>query len=117
MKLVYKTKYTYPEYQLKTEFIKGTFSENDWRLGETACVGRWFYQLPNESEYAIYKFAERTPTGNKKLRWEVYHNGKFSNNYFTGFYDAVNSIEDEIAFNGFDKDLTKYRIQGTFIED
>ncbi len=114
MKCVYDTKYNYPDYKLKTEFRVGTYSENEWKLGEIACVDRYFYRLPNGSEYAIFKFAERTRTGNKKLRWEVYHNGKFSNNYFTCFEDATNCIENEIAFNGFDKNRSKYRINGRY---
>ena len=74
-RFVYRTKYTYPDYKLKSEFYVGTFGENDWQLGEVACVDRVFYRLPNGSEYAIFKFAERTRTGGKRLRWEEWHNG------------------------------------------
>ena len=59
----------------KMEFTPGTWGENDWEKGESACVDRVFYVLPNGSEYAIFKFCERTMTGHKKLRWEAYHNG------------------------------------------
>ena len=110
-KLVYHTKYQYPDYKLKPEFYVGTFGENDWRLGEVACVDRVFYRLPNDSEYAIFKFAERTRTGGKRLRWEEWHNGKFSNNYFTCFEDAVDGLENECAFNGFGT-RNKHRMWG-----
>ena len=110
-KLVYRTKYTYPDYKLKPEFYVGTFGENDWQLGEVACVDRVFYRLPNGSEYAIFKFAERTWTGGKRLRWEEWHNGKFSNNYFTCFEDAVDGLENECAFWGFGT-RNKHRIWG-----
>ena len=103
-------KYNYPAYKLKSEFKPGTFSENEWKINESACVDRSFYILPNESEYAIFKFATRTPTGRKALRWEVYHNGKFSNNYFNGYDEAVHSIKDEISFWGFDGQLHHYRV-------
>lgn len=115
-RFVYRTKYTYPDYKLKSEFNVGTFGENDWKLGETACVDRCYYRLPNGSEYAIFKFAERTRTGGKRLRWEVYHNGRFSNNYFTCFDDAVECVENEIAFNGFEKNRSKYRIESKWEE-
>ena len=110
-RFVYDTKYSYPDYKLKLEFYVGTFSEDDWKLGESACVDQCYYRLPNDSEYAIFKFAERTRTGGKRLRWEVYHNGRFSNNYFTCFDDAVEEVNNEIRFNGFDKDMSKYRIR------
>lgn len=110
-RFVYHTKYQYPDYKLKMEFGVGTFSENEWKLGETACVSRCYYRLPNDSEYAIFKFAERTPTGRKRLRWEVYHNGRFSNNYFTCFDDAVECVENEMMFWGYGKDRNKYRIE------
>ena len=88
-------KYKYPDYNLKYEFTPGTYSENDCGFGETACVDRAFYSLPNESEYAIFKFCKRTMTGQKKCRWEVWHNGRFYNNYFTSFDDAVRNVEGE----------------------
>lgn len=113
--IIYPTKYTYPDYKLKAEFTVGTYSENDWKFGESACVSRCFYRLPNESEYAIFKFAERTMTGRKKLRWEVYHNGRFHNNWFTCFDDAASCVDDEIAFNGYEKNRNKYRIEGTYM--
>ena len=116
-KFVYDTKYQYPNYKLKSEFTVGTFSENDWKLGESACVDRAYYRLPNGSEYAIFKFAERTRTGKKRLRWEVYHNGKFSNNYFTCFDDAVLSVEDEMVFWGYGKNRNKYRIESRWEEE
>ena len=103
-------KYKYPDYKLKMEFTPGTFGENDWRLGESACVDRAYYILPNGSEYVIFKFAERTMTGRKKVRWEEWHNGKFSNNYFTSFDDAVRRMESEIEFNGFKSGRQNYRI-------
>lgn len=103
-------KYEYPDYNRKVEFTPGANNEKGWKLGETACVDRAFFVLPNGSEYAIFKFAERTITGGKKLRWEKWHNGKFSNNYFTCFADAVKSCEDEIKFFGFPDSLQKYRI-------
>lgn len=102
--------YEYPNYKLKMEFTPGTWGENDWELGECACVDCAFYVLPNGSEYAIFKFAERTKTGRKKLRWEAYHNGRFYNNYFRGFEEAVSSVENEIAFNGFGGSRQDYRI-------
>ena len=103
-------KYDYPNYKLKPEFTPGTYSENSWKPGETACVDRTFFVLPNGSEYAIFKFAERTMTGRKRLRWEVWHNGEFLNNYFTCFDDAVKRCENEIAFFGFPGNRQKYRI-------
>lgn len=59
-------KYNYPKYKLKMEFTPGTWGENDWKLGEQACVDRAFYVLPGGTEYAIFKFVERTRTGRKK---------------------------------------------------
>ena len=108
--MIDKMKYYFPNYVLKCEFTPGTYSENDWALGETACVDRAFYVLPNGSEYTIYKFAERTHTGRKKIRWEVWHNGRFLNNYFTNFEDAASSIQNEIAFFGFPGNRQEYRI-------
>lgn len=116
-RFVYHTKYKYPEYKLKSEFQVGTYSENDWQLGEVACVDRCYYRLPNDSEYAIFKFAERTYSGGKRLRWEVYHNGKFSNNYFTCFNDAVRSVEDEMVFCGYGKNRNKYRIESRWEDE
>jgi hypothetical protein len=113
---VYRTNHKYPDYKLKHEFSVGTFGENDWKLGEIACVDRYYYRLPNDSEYAIFKFAERTRTGGKKLRWEVYHNGKFSNNYFTCLDDATECIENEISFFGFKGNRSKYRIESEWEE-
>ena len=103
-------KHTFPTYTLKSEFTPGTWGENDWEPGETACVDRTYYALPNGSEYAIFKFCERTHTGRKKLRWEAWHNGRFYNNYFTCFDDAVNSVENEIRFNGFKGNRNTYRV-------
>lgn len=103
-------RYNYPNYVLKQEFTPGTYSENAWVLGETACVDRVFYVLPNGSEYAIFKFAERTMTGRKRCRWEVWYNGRFYNNYFTSFKDAVSSVESEIGFNGFTGKRQDYRV-------
>lgn len=103
-------KYEYPNYKLKSEYTTGTWGENDWELGEIACVDRAFYSLPNGSEYAIFKFCERTRTGRKKVRWEEWYNGRFSNNYFTCFDDAVRSVENEIAFHGFEGTRQKYRV-------
>lgn len=103
-------KYQFPTHKLKSEFTPGAWGENDWALGETACTSRAYYALPNGSEYAIFKFCERTPTGRKKLRWEAWYNGRFSNNYFTSFDDAVNSIENEIRFHDFPGTLQTYRV-------
>ena len=103
-------KYEYPIYKRKPEFTPGTFRENDWRFGEVACVDRAYYSLPNGNEYAIFKFAERTMTGSKRLRWEVWRNGKFANNYFTSFEDAVSGVENEIEFNGFSGKRQDYRV-------
>ena len=116
MKCIYPTKYEYPNYDLKRDFTPGTFSENEWMLGETACVERCYYSLPNGSEYAIFKFAERRRTGGKKFRWEVYHNGRFFNNYFTCFDDAVNCVENEMAFHGYGNNLSKYRIKSVYVD-
>ena len=116
-KLVYHTTYQYPDYNLKSEFRVGTYGENEWKLGEIACVDRCYYRLPNGSEYAIFKFAERTRTGGKRLRWEVYHNGRFSNNYFTCFDDAVECVENEIAFFGFGKNRNEYRLYVEYEEE
>ena len=102
--------YIFPKQAVKPEFTPGTWGENQWDLGETACVDRAYYALPNGSEYAIFKFCTRTPTGRKKLRWESWHNGRFYNNYFTCFDDAASSIENEIRFNGFHGDRQKYRV-------
>ena len=103
-------KYTYPNYKLKMEFTPGTWSENDWELGESACVNQAFYVLPDETEFAIFKFVERTPTGRKRVRWEEWHNGRFSNNHFTSFDDAVRWMEGYMEFNGFDGGRQKYRV-------
>ena len=100
-----------PTYKMKRDFRPGTFSENEWQKGETACVDRHFYRLPNGSEWVVYTFAERTHTGMKKVRMEVWHNGQFHNNYFSNNYDdAVNSMENEIAFFGFEKNRAKYAL-------
>ena len=103
-------KYTFPKQTLKSEFTPGTWGEDQWELGETACVSRAYYALPNGSEYAIFKFCTRTPTGRKKLRWEEWHNGRFCNNYFTSFDDAVKSVENEIRFSGYPGDRQTYRV-------
>ena len=103
-------RHQFPEYKLKPEFVPGTWGENGWDLGETACVDRAYYALPSGNEYAIFKFCTRTPTGRKKLRWETWRNGRFSNNYFTCFDDAVNTIENEISFNGYPGTIQKYRV-------
>lgn len=103
-------KHSFPDYKLKSEFTPGTWGENDWALGETACVSRAYYALPSGNEYAIFKFCTRTPTGRKKLRWEAWYNGRFANNYFTCFDDAVQSIENEIRFHGFPGTLQSYRV-------
>ena len=103
-------KQSYPSYTLKREFTPGTLSEDEWKPGECACVERAFFVLPNDSEYAIFKFATRTQTGRKSLRWEVYHNGRFSNNYFNGYEEAVQCIKNEISFWGFDGSLYSYRV-------
>ena len=103
-------KYEYPKYKLKTEFTPGTFGENDWELGEQNCVDRAFYSLPSGNEYAIFKFVERTRTGRKKVRFEEWYNGKFSNNYFTCFDDAASCVNNEIDFNGFEGTRETYRV-------
>lgn len=103
-------KYDFPKYKLKMEFTPGTWGENDWEPGEQACVEQLFYSLPDGKEFAFYKFVERTRTGRKKTRWEEWHNGKFSNNYFTGFNDAVHWMEGYIEFNGFAGTRTDYRV-------
>ena len=102
--------YTFPKQAVKPEFTPGTWGENQWELSETSCVDRAYYALPNGSEYAIFKFCTRTPTGRKTLRWEVWYNGRFSNNYFTCFDDAVSGIENEIRFHGFPGTLQTYRV-------
>lgn len=103
-------KYKYPEYELKSEFTIGTWGENDWQLGEVNCVDRHYYRLPNESEWAIFKFCERTMTGRKKCRWEVWSNGKWYNNYFTCYHDAIEPIKNEISFYGFGGDCCYYLV-------
>lgn len=103
-------KYNYPNYKLKAEFTPGTWGENDWELGEQACVDRAFYALPDGTEYVVFKFVERTRTGRKKCRWEVYHNGKFSNNYFNSFDEAVRWLDGYIEFNGILGTRQKYRV-------
>lgn len=104
-------KFDYPKYQLKSEFTVGTFSENEWKLGECACVDRVFYVLPDGEEFAFYKFCERTHTGRKKIRWEEWHNGKFSNNYFSGGFDSgVKWMEGYMKFNGFSNSRQNYRV-------
>lgn len=110
MKGVECMKYDYPKYKLKMEFTPGTWGENDWEYGEQSCVDRAYYSLPSGNEYAIFKFAERTMTGRKKVRWEAWRNGRFSNNYFTSFDDAVRCVENEIAFNGFPGTRQTYRV-------
>lgn len=104
-------KYDVPNYPLKRDFTPGTFSENEWKCGESACTDRHFYRLPNGSEYAVFKFSERTRTGNKRVRYEVWHNGKFSNNYFNNDFDeAIRSMENEIVFFGYELNRAKYAI-------
>ena len=103
-------KYNYPKYELKMEFTPGTWSENNWKIGEQACVDRAFYSLPDETEFAIFKFVERTRTGKKKVRFEEWHNGKFSNNHFTSFDDACRWMENYIDFNGFKYGRQNYRV-------
>ena len=103
-------KYNFPKYNLKVEFTPGTYSENDGQLGEQACVDRAFYCLPDGEEFAIYKFVERTRTGRKKCRWEEWHNGKFSNNYFNSFNEAVRWLDGYIEFNGFPGKRNDYRV-------
>lgn len=101
--------HNYPTYPMKSEFTPGTFSENEWQKGEQACTSRHFLRLPNGSEYAIYRIAERMPTGRKSIRYELWHNGKWSNNFFTADFDeATQSIKDELAFWGYDKKISKY---------
>lgn len=103
-------KYNFPKHKLKMEFTPGTWGENEWELGEQACVDCAFYVLPDNIEYAIYKFVTRTRTGAKKCRWEVWRNGKFSNNYFNGFYEAVKQIDGYIDFNGLSGTRQNYRV-------
>lgn len=103
-------KYEYPKHKLKMEFTPGTFSENNWQLGEVACVDRAYYSLPNGNEYAIFKFVERTRTGKKKVRWEVWSDGRFFNNYFNSFDEATRYIENEIVFNEFAGTKQTYRV-------
>lgn len=104
-------KYDYPNYALKSDFTPGTFSENEWKPGEIACVERAFYVLPDGEEFAFFKFSERTYTGRKKVRWEEYHNGRFSNNYFDCDLDrAAEWMEGYIAFWGFPKGRYQYRV-------
>lgn len=103
-------KYEYPNYKLKMEFTPGTWGENEWELGEVACVDRAFYSLPDGTEFAIFKFVERTRTERKKVRWEEWHNGKLSNNYFTSFDDACKWMENYIDFNGFKHGRQNYRV-------
>lgn len=104
-------KYSYPKYKLKQDFTPGTWSENDWKLGEAACVDRAFYYLPDGTEFAFFKCVERTRTGRKKVRWEEWRDGKFSNNYFnTSFDDACRWMENYINFNGFKSGRQNYRV-------
>lgn len=103
-------KYNYPNYKLKMEFTPGTWGENDWELGEQSCVDRAFYSLPDGTEFAIFKFVERTRTGKKKVRFEEWHNGRFSNNHFTSFDDACRWMENYIDFNGFKHGRQNYRV-------
>ena len=104
-------KFNYPKYQMKSEFTVGTFSENKWELGECACVDRAFYVLPDGEEFVFFKFCERTHTGRKRIRWEEWHNGKFSNNHFSGGFDAaVKSMECYMSFNGFSNNRQNYRV-------
>ena len=103
-------KYDYPKYKLKMEFTPGTWGENDWELGEQACVDRSFYSLPDGTEFAIFKFVERTRTGKKKVRFEEWYNGRFSNNHFTSFDDACRWMENYIDFNGFKHGRQNYRV-------
>ena len=103
-------KYDFPKYKLKMEFTVGTWGENDWKLGESACVNDAFYVLPDGTEYGIYKFVERTRTGRKKCRWELWQNGKFCNNYFNSFDEASERIDNHIDFWGFPKNRQKYRV-------
>lgn len=103
-------KYNFPNYKLKMEFTVGTWGELDWELGESACVDRYFYALPDGTEYAIYKFVERTRTGKKKCRWELWRDGDFCNNYFRSFDEPLERIEGYIAFWGFPKKREDYRV-------
>lgn len=110
MPVMHDLKYTYPNYPRKIEFTPGTWGENDWQPGEVACVNRTFYRLPDDTEYAIFKFCERTHTGRKRLRWELWHNGRFSNNYFTCVEDVTRQIEDRISFFGFPGRISSYLV-------
>lgn len=93
-------KYIYPDYELKAEFTPGTWGENQWELGESACVDRTFYVLPDGTEFAFFKFCERTMTGRKKTRWVEWHNGRMSNNHFDcGFDTAAEWMDRYINFN------------------
>ena len=104
-------KYKYPDHDLKEDFTPGTYSENNWKLGETACTNRAYYVLPNGSEYAFFKFTTRTVTGKKKVRWEEWCDGRFSNNHFTSSFDeAARRLEGEIKFNGFPGYRQTYRV-------
>lgn len=103
-------KYDYPNYKLKAEFTPGTWSENQLDYGESACVDRAFYALPDGTEYAVFKFCDRTMTGRKKCRWETWHNGKFANNYFNSFDEAMRWFDGYIGFNGFPGKRQDYRV-------
>lgn len=46
----------------------------------------------------------------ERLRWEAWHNGKFSNNYFNGFDEAVSWAENLVRFNGWPGKLNDYRV-------
>lgn len=102
-------KYDFPNPKLKTEFTPGTYGENDWAIFEQACVDKRHYVLPDGEEFAIYKYVERTPTG-KRCRWESWYNGKFSNNYFNGFDEAVRWMENYMEFNGIPGKRSDYEV-------
>lgn len=103
-------KYIYPDHKLKAEFTPGTWGENQWCLGESACVSRSFYVLPDGTEFAFFKFCERTMTGRKKTRWEEWHNGKLSNNHFNCEFDTAAAWMDRYINFNFDGKRQDYRV-------
>ena len=104
-------KYDVPFPPLKNDFREGTYGENHWARMETACVSRRFYILPNESEWAVYKYVTRTNTGKRTVRFEVWRNGRWWNNYFEEYYPAViEGIKNELTFNGYDDKVALYAV-------
>lgn len=111
-------KYAYPVYDSKMEYDPGMWGWEEWENGETNCTNSQFYLLPDGTEYVIFKLVTRTMTGGKRARWEVWHNGRFSNNYFSQdgatVDDAIEWLDSYIKFNGLPGKSSDYIVYPAF---